>query len=140
VDCRLKPAVDLPYLWCVPRFARCRLRLHILDAADEPAVACHNVRAEPVDLARGHIRACQRSPEDAIEVVQVLVELVEGAIDFAALIEDGIGVVSALVIAVHLVFLKMSEDDRKQVWLEDIPSPLYGARSLKGLVRSSTRL
>ena len=43
-----------------------------------------------------------------------MVELVEGAIDFAALIEDGVGVVLAIVLVmIHLVFCKVLEDDGK---------------------------
>lgn len=103
VDGCLQPAVHLADLRSVAGVARLRLRLDVLDAADEAAVASHDLRAEVVDLARGHIGARKDLLEGALKVVQLAVELVEGAVDFAALVEDGIGVgAAALLLSVGL--------------------------------------
>lgn len=92
VDGGLEPAVDLSNLWRVPRAARLGLALDVLDAANEATVACHDLCAEVVDLARGHIGAGQHLPEDTLQVGELSIEVVESAVDFTALVEDCIGV------------------------------------------------
>jgi hypothetical protein len=46
------------------------------------------VGAAPVDLTRGHVWARERLAEDAIEVIQLLVEFVYVLVDLGALAED----------------------------------------------------
>lgn len=95
MDGRLEPAVHLAHLRCVSRAARLGLRLDALDVIDEAAVSSHYLGAEVVDLARGHIWTGEDGPEDAIQVAELFVEGIEGAIDFATFFEDGIGVRAA---------------------------------------------
>jgi len=85
--------------------ARVGLRFDVLDTGDEAAVVAHDLRAEVVDLARGHVWAGQRLPEDAVEVGELAIEVVKGAVDLAALVEDGVGVggsAAAAVVGLHL--------------------------------------
>jgi len=69
VDGGLQPAVDLADLWRVPRVARFRLRLDVLDAGNQGAVARHDLRTEVRDLARRHVRPRQHLLECALQVV-----------------------------------------------------------------------
>lgn len=105
VDGGLQPAVDLSNLWRVPGAARLGLALDVLHAGNEAAVARHDLCAEVVDLARGHVWAGQHLPEDALQVAELPIEVVESAIDFAAFVEDGIGVRAAcrlVAVVLHL--------------------------------------
>lgn len=102
VDGGLEPAVNLSNLRCVPGAARFGLALDVLDAGNEAAVACHDLCAEVVDLARGHVWAGQHLPEDALEVGELTIEVVEGAVDFAAFVQNSIGVCAACRLAVVL--------------------------------------
>jgi hypothetical protein len=68
LDRCLKSAVYLADLWRVSRVPRVGLRFDVLDACDEGAVTGHDLGAEVVDFARGHVWACQRCLEDAVEV------------------------------------------------------------------------
>jgi hypothetical protein len=95
VDRCLQPAVHLADLRRVSGVARVGLRFDVLDARDEGAVARHDLGAEAVDLARGHVWPRQGLPEDAVKVGELGVELIEGAVDFTAFVEDGIGVCAA---------------------------------------------
>lgn len=95
VDGGLQPAVDLADLWCVARVPRLWLGLDVLDACDQGAVSRHDLRAEVCDFARGHVWAGKDLLECALEVVELTIELVKGAVDFAAFVEDGIGVCAA---------------------------------------------
>lgn len=104
----LQPAVDLPNLRCVPGAARLGLALDILDAGDQASIACHDLRAEVVDLAGGHVRTCQHLPEDTLQVGELRIEVVEGAVDLAAFIEDGVGVGAAGRLAAVVLHLQPS--------------------------------
>jgi len=92
IDGGLEAAVNLADLRSVAGAARLGLRFDVLDAGDESTVSRHYLRTESSDLARGHIGAGQHLAEDALEVGELVVQLVEGAVDFTALVEDSIGV------------------------------------------------
>jgi hypothetical protein len=94
----LEPTVYLANLRRIPAAARFAFRFDILDAADETAVAGHDLRAEAVDLARWHIWSCKHLSEDPLEVVELAIELIKGTVDFAAFLEN------RLRIRCHLIF------------------------------------
>lgn len=103
VDGSLKAAIDLADLGRVSGAAGLGLALDVLDARDEAAVARHDLCTEVVDLARGHVRAGQDLSEYALEVCQLIIKIVQRAVDFAAFVEDGIGVCAALgAVILHL--------------------------------------
>lgn len=103
---------------------RVGLRLDGLDTADEATVAGHDLRAEVVDLARGHVWARQRLLEDTVEVAELGIEVVEGAVDFAAFVEDGIGVRAGATagVVLHLYIACTALEIAVEVWrIEDVP-------------------
>jgi hypothetical protein len=108
VDGGLEAAVDLADLGRVPGAAGLGLALDVLDARDEAAVACHDLCAEVVDLARGHVRAGQDLSKDALEVGELAIEVVERAVYVAAFVKDGIGVCGCAALGAVVLHLQLS--------------------------------
>lgn len=108
VDGSLEAAVDLADLGRVPGAARLRLALDVLDTRDEAAVACHDLCAEVVDLARGHVRAGQNLSENALEIGELAVEVVERAVYVAAFVQNGVGVCACAALRAVVLHLQLS--------------------------------
>ena len=103
VDGRLESAVDLADLWGISWVAGVGLRLNCFYACHEATVPRHDLGAEVVDFARGHVWPRQRLLEHSVEVAELGIEVVEGAVDLAAFVEDGIGVrACATTVGLHL--------------------------------------
>jgi hypothetical protein len=92
VDGCLQPAVHLSDLRGISRVARLGLGFDVLHAGDEGAVARHDLGAHVRNLRRGHVRTGQDLLEHALQRVELAVNLVEGAVDLSALVQNRIGI------------------------------------------------
>ena len=100
LDRRLQAAVDAAHLRRVLGRPAVGLALEHADAAREVAVHGHGLRGEGVQLPVGaalrrRVRVVERALLQGREVVQVGLDLVDAAIDVAALVEDVVGVILA---------------------------------------------
>ena len=86
------PAVQRVDLWLVHGLLRFSLALDSLHAVGQAAVAGHDVGAHGVDLLVCGAIAAHEAALHALEVCQAVLEVVDGATDCAALVEDGVRV------------------------------------------------
>jgi len=118
LDRLLEPAVCLGHVVRTLWVASLALRFEELHAADEPAVGGHDLCAEVVDLVGGHVWPRERLPEDAVEVAELAIELVDFALDGYAVVADVGGAHASIAVAVfvHLYVLAACGGCEKEWW------------------------